>query len=1106
MSSLPPASDPLPDPYRKGEEPTIGPAPVPVMEQVFWVQLKLPPEHSVAVFPPPGIKLLDRTKPGRDRQWTRFYFRADRGFPAAPIAFQPAGKPRIAVPVKVLTYREDVEDKTRGMTELDPVARKRGRSYHTAELIAVAKENLAAFPALREELDIPTRFDRMSDPELFAALPSWNIPRQCYSAWSCPFCGKDLSSVSTFYPWINQDAGTFQCRCPLCGKHGPTNRLADDDFTSGSFPDDGWGWDPGSGKREEFHGWAAYHAHHAIWQTLGVALRILSRRYLLLGDQAAAHHAGMLLARLAYVYPGLDMSWQQVDSRYLQSGRLLQDGNWERRDILVPAAQAYDAIYDYLETDECLAAFLQTKDSVIRFPSDVKSLIETYFIQLIGWDWMARRLSGGNMGMREADLAHFAVCADMGAVSERWLEELFTHAYNSGLDKGGCDDETFINTLTREGLTWIGAFGYSLHYLAAQSRLAEILSRISAPKWRSRCAVYASTRYPRFRAAFDTWIDILVAGQFAPNYGDSFTPLGKKFPQGVAAESHAAFCRAFRRWPTDKLAHALYKAGRRPPELFEKDIWPEVAAQVARIGPESPQASRVMDDLGFVLLESRSGASDCNQCAGLALRYGYGWGHAHHDNLNLELFAHGLDMTPDLGYYGWPHPMGNTDHVAHHITGMIDRRSQYEGASSSAKGTLELFAAAPEASFADVSAAPGGFPNRMYRRAVCLADAPGGRVYLLDILRLAGGAIRTHCFHGPPHDAFQASLSFGPKESGSYAINNIIEPQSATHTGPMWADWKYQQQNVRLRLTHLGGMGRRYLTAVCAKPDSPPIRYLFAEEESPDGATEFVSVWEPYLDSPCIEKVERLPLEPEGQEPSGFRPLAIRVSLKGGQVDTFFYSHDPDTLRRCGEIEFKGSFGYWSERNGTLRCLHLVNGERLRRGSEGVGDIAPAFRAMVVRADLAQNLFTLDRELPDTLSRGAVVWLRGGKHRTAYHLAEAPAASNRLQLDLNGCIFRSVVTRVSEDGTYLVCEVPPPIEAVRWIKSGYYEDAVVTGADLQARYRVRKVEAEKVWLDRPIVLDDFPDTAGDGRRIVQFYDHAEGDAVTIPRSVFRMLA
>ena len=47
----------------------------------------------------------------------------------------------------------------------------------------------------------------------------------------------------------------------------------------------------------------------------------------------------------------MDMSWQQVQTGYLRPGRLLLDGNWERTGLTVPACQAYDAIFDYLDRD-----------------------------------------------------------------------------------------------------------------------------------------------------------------------------------------------------------------------------------------------------------------------------------------------------------------------------------------------------------------------------------------------------------------------------------------------------------------------------------------------------------------------------------------------------------------------------------------------------------------------------------------------------------------------------------------------------------------------------------------------------------------------------------
>ncbi|OGV81066.1 MAG: hypothetical protein A3K19_17410 [Lentisphaerae bacterium RIFOXYB12_FULL_65_16] len=263
--------------------------------------------------------------------------------------------------------------------------------------------------------------------------------------------------------------------------------MTQDDFTSGEYPDDGWGFDwGGNGKRAEHAGWVACHNHHMIWQFTGGTLRQLGERYLFQGDEHAAHVAGVLLARLAYIYPGMDMAWQQVRPEYMRGGRLLLDGPWERWDVLTTACQAYDAVFDYVGRDTALAEFLHTKDASINTPEDVKRLIECYLIQVFGADWLDRRLPGGSQGAREADMAAFAVCANMGDVSDRWIEELFAHAFNSGLNKGGVDDENLVNMLSRDGITLVNGFGYANVYLRTKSNLAEWLSGVKTGPWAAR--------------------------------------------------------------------------------------------------------------------------------------------------------------------------------------------------------------------------------------------------------------------------------------------------------------------------------------------------------------------------------------------------------------------------------------------------------------------------------------------------------------------------------------------------------------------------------------------------------------------------------------------
>ena len=440
----------------------------------------------------------------------------------------PPNAPAFSLPLTVRTYRQDIEEQIRVVPGIDPAARKRGRSYYTDRKVAQARQNLERYPKLREDLARPSRYEGKSDEEVFASLPSWNVPRQCYSNWPCPKCGEAIYRVNAFYPWRRSSAHPFKAQCPVCNQNFPTN--AAETTTSGA--DVGMG--SGTGKRGT-RGWPT--TTHAVWQNSQEVLR-MAQRALLFGDRAAAHKVGVILARVAYVYPGMNMRWQQVDSHYLRPGRLLVDGNWERNEVLVPLVRAYDAVFDLLGEDQALADFLHTKDPAIRSPADVRALIDTYVVQLFGWDWMRRELSGRNMGAREEDMAQFAVCADMGAVSDRWLEELFTHAYNSGTNRGGFDDENLINTMTREGPVWISALGYAIDYLNSKSDMAEILSEVNSPRWKARCNLYDETLYPKLRAEFDTWLDFLVAGRFGPSYGDSGAGNTAAYPKGPGGRAH----------------------------------------------------------------------------------------------------------------------------------------------------------------------------------------------------------------------------------------------------------------------------------------------------------------------------------------------------------------------------------------------------------------------------------------------------------------------------------------------------------------------------------------------------------------------------------------
>ncbi|MDA0747025.1 MAG: hypothetical protein O2954_10930, partial [bacterium] len=249
-------SSPDPNPYLRPQEPTLGPAPVPVMEQIFWIELAQPPEIATEIETPPGVTLLDRTKPGTDRTRTRLYFRSDRGIEHGEIIVKSPNHEPVRIPLHVRTYRQDIEEQTRTISDLDPTARKCGPSYYTDDIISRAKENLRNLTdrepeqpseaahrenqlSPKEVLSRLTPYDNLSDEELFQTLPAWNIPRSCYSNWPCPHCGTAIFQDSGYYPWKLEPEHPYKARCPKCKQLFPSNNFSTDDLTSGNHPDDG---------------------------------------------------------------------------------------------------------------------------------------------------------------------------------------------------------------------------------------------------------------------------------------------------------------------------------------------------------------------------------------------------------------------------------------------------------------------------------------------------------------------------------------------------------------------------------------------------------------------------------------------------------------------------------------------------------------------------------------------------------------------------------------------------------------------------------------------------------------------------------------------------
>lgn len=146
-----------------------------------------------------------------------------------------------------------------------------------------------------------------------------------------------------------------------------------------------------------------------------------------------------------------------------------------------------------------MVRFLRPKDPAIQTPDDVRALIDVYLVQQVDLNFL---------GGWEQRMAQVALLANMDEVSDGWIRELWTHAYNTGADRGGFQDSMFVNYLTWEGLTNIGSLGCSQYSVEYMDALADALSRYPAKQWKAQGNIYDDKLYPRFRAALETFANL----------------------------------------------------------------------------------------------------------------------------------------------------------------------------------------------------------------------------------------------------------------------------------------------------------------------------------------------------------------------------------------------------------------------------------------------------------------------------------------------------------------------------------------------------------------------------------------------------------------------
>ena len=913
--------------------------------------------------------------------------------------------------------------------------------FVTAQMRANALANVEKYDWAKaeqeKEIQICKPLLEMSDEELWKLVTSQWLPRGIHTnvKAGCPSCGKGITPYGN-YPW--RYGGDWKLKCPNCGaifpkndfrafyetaldEHGFFHRELGDqsllfnaehpDFNDPLhklYVDDGYGMMDENGNRHFFIG---YYNNSVQWARIASYVVHLSTAYTLTSDPRYAHKCGVLLDRIADVYPDMDFA------PFHELGFEHSHGGWGigriwgclcENDNVWRFSWAYDKIFDALVTDEELVAFASAKSQQCRLGDKsstaaiIKHLEENLLLEMLR-SYKDGRIDGNKARIRNPAAA--AIALDRGEVTEQWLDYLFDP---------GFPHEKYQNPvpwLAVEGLDRDGmgsmCGGYGLMQKNSLIDLAEVLA--AYPDYTNHNLV---AEYPKLKQAFFIEARLSCLDTGIPNIGDS----GGTGTWG-RGPSYATFLRGFKLYHDPRMAALAWRyAGQdsaklRLPssDIYEADpdaVAEEIAALAKR--DEFRLKSDHTGRYGQAVLQTEQPEEGC----ALWVHYGYGKGHSHRDCLNIGLYAKNLDMLPELGYPeytgGWPKRGAWTSNTISHNTLIVgDRASGY-----SPGGKLELFAVQPPLRVLDVSSLTAYPDMQTYRRTLALVNISETDSYVFDVFRARGGTNHRLSYHGPAETAAVTGLQLVKQAAGTFADPEVefatlegeqadfykasgftylydVERSADSVDSYFTVDW--QAEDLRGRIAegkepHLRLHSLSESDEVATTAGDPPqnkagnprrLRYLIQSRLGENMESQFVTVLEPYDTAPFIQQVRKLQVEHEADPNS---VAAVAVELAAGTTDILISCEHRVAVKVEGGIEFNGQFGMIRLVDGNVKLMRMSNASLLKVGEVELAADPPAYEGTVTAIDAGDpmnNTVSLDPSLPqDETLIGQVIHFR----------------------------------------------------------------------------------------------------------------------------------
>jgi len=783
---------------------------------------------------------------------------------------------------------------------------KTARTLHSDAEIAQARANVAQYPAAKAVLEpfmAEARYwMQWSDQDLHDLVTTAEVPRAvelCNAG--CPVHGRKIYEGinGSSYPWIVDPRQPFKVKCPIGGEVYPDNDYGayyrsgfkDKSLLQGKIVDDGWGWVAPDGQRY----WFVAHANHMVWQGPGLdsrcivtAIQFLSRAYLFTGDRRYAHKAAVLFHRVAEVYPTMNHEQQSRFGQLMGEQGTRYTGKvvnliWESYQVAPCLSEAYDNIWETIDGDTELQKFYGQTGEQIRACIEANYLedaIDAYF----------ENKMRGNYGTHQRALLQLAVVRQHGD-NRRYVDEVLHRAEGHLLNLGF--DYALYNLVNRDGAPHESP-DYNFVWTRILAASAELLKKLG----------YDLATLPRLKRMFDAPLDFITLGQLSPPLGDSST----RYAPLIGRDS-LTYQRGLKLYGDPR--YAAYLAGIGAvgdrsfgsyESLFDSPVaanHPDPAegpsrqsAGSARVVP--PQPSRIFSGYGYALLNNPADTRS------IGLFYGLHVAHYHHDRLHFDLFAHGQDLMPDLGYPDGANEFNSgiftwSKTSISHNTVTVDAHRQ----PANPAGHLRLFADGPFAR-ALTADGDGTYPQTStYQRTLVMVDVPGpgDRGYVVDFFDVTGGHQHDYSLHGPTGkfstldgvwsppapgtlagpDVAVGALYDDPERGakgfkGSYlnyagsGFQHLVDVQRLqSGADSVVAEYVHDRDpHARLRIRVLPQEGQELLTAAArVSPMKYPERVQFliarrlAAADAPALSSAFAAVLEPFDAEPFVTEAHR---------------------------------------------------------------------------------------------------------------------------------------------------------------------------------------------------------------------------------------------------------